>query len=239
MIDNLRVWFQDMYPMDPTNEGQIPMGQGGAMSGYGWGANFTPTPQSGGMGNAGFYIPSKYPQQGAPTAGGYSPTAQGIQNFYQGQGQMQQYPGQMPQGLPQISPGAYDPSQFNYLAQGGLNQQRYSQGQSGISQGIQNLQNLLKGEGIPTGMEGARTVADIAAGAASEDSKTRQKDALSALQGQRGTGAGLGSNIDQLMSTAMGIESQAARSTYANALVGYLQNQIQALTSGARTLSPM
>jgi phage baseplate assembly protein W len=81
-------------------------------------------------------------------------------------------------------------------------------------------------------------VADIAAGGASTEQKQQTQDMLSALQGQRGTGAGLGSNVDQLMATALGTQSANMRSTYANALVNYLQNQAQTAASGSRSLSP-
>ena len=243
MIDNLRMWFAD--PGDYYSEAQLPVGMGGMISGQGWGANwgaqdpqYNVTPQQSGYGNQGFFIPKGGTGQ-QPVASGYSPTGQGIQNYMQGQGSMQQIPNQyQPQGLPQQMPGSYDPNQYNYLAQGGLRQQGYNLSQSGIAQGIQNMTSLAQSQGIPTGMAGARTVADIAAGSASADQKQRTQDALSALQGQRGTGAGLGSNVDTMMGQALGIDASAARSTYANALVSYLQNQLQQLTAGSRSLAP-
>jgi hypothetical protein len=232
-------WEQQGY-----GENMLQPGTGGSIPGMGWGANFTPSPSPVGqsLGSGSFFIPKQqgYGQAGQPAVmGGYSPTGMGIQNYLQGGQMPTQIPqGQMPQGLPNMPTGTYDPMMAQYFMQGGLQQQRFGQGQSGIAQGIQNYANQLSTLGIPTGMEGARQVADIAAGGQATEQKQQTQDMLSALQGQRGTGAGLGSNVDQLMATALGTQSANLRSVYANALVNYLQNQAQMAASGPRTLAP-
>lgn len=232
----------------PDLPGQNQPGYGGDIASGGWDATFTggsPVAQgiqNQGMGNQGFFIPKQggYPNAGQPTvAGGYSPTGQGLQNYMQGQGGLTTLgQGQMPQGLPTMPAGSYDPQMAQYMMQGGLQNQRFGQSQSGVAQGIQNYSSQLSNMGIPTGMTGARQVADIAAGGAATEQKQQTQDMMSALQGQRGTGAGLGSNTDQLMATALGTQSANLRSVYANAIVNYLQNQAQMAASGPRALSP-
>ena len=218
-------------------------GAGGSSQGSGGGGNWWDTPYGSplsqnapqtGLGYSSFNIPSGQQQGQGASGGGYSSSQTG---YNQGQGG--QVPSQyQPTGLPQQASGYTSQALQQYLQAGGLAEQQHNYATSNVATGVQNYTNLLSTLGIPTGMTGARQVADIAAGGASTEQKQQTQDMLSALQGQRGTGAGLGSNVDQLMATALGTQSANMRSTYANALVSYLQNQAQTAASGSKSLSP-
>jgi hypothetical protein len=137
-----------------------------------------------------------------------------------------------------MAAGTYNPQYASYLQQGGLNQQQYGLSQSGIAQGIQNVLGLANTMGVPTGMAGAQQIASLAAGGQANQAQQQMQDTLSAAQGQRGTGAGLGSNTDQMLGTALGTVQGNVRNNYSNLLAQILQSQFGQVISGAKSLSP-
>lgn len=230
MIDNLRVFFQsdDLGYTDPFGQRTSSWD-----TGYGGGQ------QQGGLGSAGFYMPKGGTGQ-SYSPYGMSTTGQGIQNYMQGQGSLSGLSqGQMPYGLQNFPTGTYDQSMLQYLMQGGLAQQQQALGQSGISQGISNLLGLGNQFGVPTDMNaGMRQIGDIAQASGGVENKQMLQDTLSALQGQRGTGAGLGSNIDQMMGQALGASSAGARDKGLTAELSYMQNFLPMIANAIRQLSP-
>ena len=229
--------------------------QGGVGGGSGsqQGGNWWSTPygsplssnvqQQGGLGSSSFFIPSGQQQGGAsqPAVGGYSPYGQGIQNYLSGAGSMPgQIPSsQMPTGLPQMPTGTMDPQMMQYLMGQGNRIGTAAVNQSGIAQGIQNVMGLGNTMGIPTDMNaGMRQIGDLATGAQNATNQQSLKDTLSMAQGFRGSGAGLGSNTDQMLGQALGGAAGSARAAGMTQEAQYMREFPSRIAAMIKQLSP-